>query len=174
MNALYDLERPLWMATIVTYLATIVAWCFWKYRCHRNLPALGAVNLQFTPRTAVGFYFLPLLNLFRPYQAMREIRWASNPKAANAIDCRFHHVSMSLLLLAWWISLILAGLANQATNAIVRQASKSDDISIHVAVCYGSIASSIAFLVATLIAACLVLNIARRQERRAARLIAGA
>ena len=158
-----------WVAwgEIGAYIATVVAWCFWKHRCHRNLPALGAIHLQFTPRSAVGFYFLPIFNLFRPYQAMREIRGASNPKAAEAIDCRPHKVSGGMLVVVWWLTYLAACMVTRIANSAGRGADESEDLSVHNAFAIGSIVAGAVFLIATLVAAWLVLDIVGRQERRA-------
>ena len=40
--------------------------------------ALGANNLKYTPKWAVGCFFVPFLNLVMPYQVVREIWKASN------------------------------------------------------------------------------------------------
>jgi hypothetical protein len=153
-----------------TYVATIVAWCMWKHRCHRNLPALGAVNLQFTPRSAVGYYFLPIFQLFKPYQAMREIRWASDPQGLQQIDCRFHRVSSSLLLVAWWILYYLACFSDRVAASI--QAKAPSDMPSMLAVCYSWSAAHLVYLVASLAAVMVVVMITRRQARRAERLAA--
>jgi Domain of unknown function (DUF4328) len=154
--------------TILATTSTIAAWCFWKYRCHRNLSALGAVNLQFTSRGAVGSYFMPFLNLFWPYQAMREIRWASSPRGENAIDCRPHHVSSSMILVAWWVSYFLACAVGQASSRLMSSANSSNDAPYLKLACYTSIVAETVFLGASFLAACLVANIVNRQELRAA------
>lgn len=70
---------------------TIVAFCLWVHRVYRNLPALGAVGLKYSPRWAVGGWFVPILNIWRPYQVMREI-WRNTAPAGQGWD----------LLKIWW------------------------------------------------------------------------
>ena len=64
-------------ATALLYMVAlalcVVGFCVWIHRVYRNLPALGAAQLRFSPRWAVGGWFVPVLNLWRPYQVMREI-----------------------------------------------------------------------------------------------------
>lgn len=62
------------------FLLTVVLWCMWKYRAAMNLRALSDHGFEYTPGWAVGWYFVPFLNLFRPAQAMREIMAFSRPK----------------------------------------------------------------------------------------------
>jgi hypothetical protein len=156
-------------AEVGAYLATVVAWCFWKHRCHRNLPALGAINLRFTSLTAVGCYFVPIVQIFCPYLAMREIRWGSNPRAGETIDCHPHWASGGFLVVAWWLTFFLGGTVTQLSNSTASTAASTDDARTHIVASYFLIAANGMFLVATLVAAWLVLDIVVRQERRAAR-----
>ncbi|HVM47993.1 MAG TPA: DUF4328 domain-containing protein [Candidatus Acidoferrum sp.] len=45
----------------------------WIYRANRNLHQLGGVPMAFSPGWSVGWYFVPVANLYKPYQAMKEI-----------------------------------------------------------------------------------------------------
>lgn len=45
----------------------------WIYRVNKNLHAFGVKEMNYTPGWAVGWYFIPLLSLWKPYQAMKEI-----------------------------------------------------------------------------------------------------
>ena len=61
-------------------LATTVLAGIWIYRAAINLRALGAKDMAISPGWAVGWYFIPIANLWKPFQAMKEIWQASlNP-----------------------------------------------------------------------------------------------
>jgi hypothetical protein len=60
----------------VVLLVSIVLVAMWIYRAHANLRAAG-MDVEFTPGWAVGWYFIPIANLFKPFQAMREL-WNSS------------------------------------------------------------------------------------------------
>lgn len=50
------------------------------YQSNQNARYLGAKDMAFTPAWSIGFYFIPIVSLWKPYQAMKEIRQASqNP-----------------------------------------------------------------------------------------------
>jgi hypothetical protein len=169
--ALARLDRLMtWLswATLGAHLGTIVAWCFWKHRAHSNLPALGAVNLQFTPRSAVYFYFLPIFQLFRPYQAMREIRHASAPRAGPVVDCRPQCVGVDPLVIVWWLTYLVACFARRAADSFGSKIAGSEDVSFFVMYAWGDVASIGLLLAATLFAAVVVASVDRRQDRRAA------
>lgn len=60
-------------------VGTIIAFLAWFHRSHKNLPSLGNFGLKYSPGWAVGGFFVPFLNLFRPFQVMREIWHGSDP-----------------------------------------------------------------------------------------------
>ena len=57
----------------LVWLGTATAVLMWVHRAYRNLPALGARDMAYSPGWAVGWWFIPFLNLVRPYQVVREI-----------------------------------------------------------------------------------------------------
>jgi hypothetical protein len=68
----------------------------WIHRANYNSHRLGAENMEFTSGWSIGYYFIPILTLFKPYQAMKEIWQTShNPK-------EWSQVKVSNLLPAWW------------------------------------------------------------------------
>jgi len=64
---------------VFVYVATALAFLRWFHRVHGNLPGLGGRDLKYTPGWAAGGFFVPVLNLFRPLQVMREVWHASDP-----------------------------------------------------------------------------------------------
>lgn len=97
---------------ILFYLITIIFFAVWINRSCKNawlfqsadrqgmpsLRALGSNSMTITPGWAVGYYFIPIVNLWRPYTAMREIRDASGPGKLTAV------------LPFWWTLWIAANL----------------------------------------------------------------
>jgi hypothetical protein len=94
---------------LLIILSTAVAFLTWFYRAHKNLPRLGARNLEYSPGWAVGGFFVPFLNLVRPYQVMREVWHCSNPSAleSNATPEGQPPQPPNLALLRWWWGLFL-------------------------------------------------------------------
>lgn len=70
---------PAFFGSLASFLVAIVAVCLWTYRACANAHALVGdwVAPSVSPAFAVGSYFIPFVNLVRPYQAMREIDSAS-------------------------------------------------------------------------------------------------
>jgi hypothetical protein len=73
----------------------------WFYRAHRNLHSFGVEGLRYSPVWAVGGFFVPILNLVRPYQVMKEVWWGSDPGPDAGIR------RGAPLLVWWWASYLL-------------------------------------------------------------------
>ena len=69
------------MAGLALLLAigSAISWCMWQHRAHRNLRPLARSGLEYTPAWAVGWWFIPVASLWKPYGAVRELWKASDP-----------------------------------------------------------------------------------------------
>jgi uncharacterized protein DUF4328 len=68
---------------LVVLLFTAIAFLLWLHRCYVNLRELGTRNLRFTPGWAVGYWFIPIMNLFRPKQILDELWRATSPTGTD-------------------------------------------------------------------------------------------
>lgn len=89
-------QTVLGIAAFIVIIGTIVMFGMWIHRMDSNIHALGARDLRFTPGWAVGWYFVPIANLWKPYQAMSEIWRASRNPAGWQAE------SGGGLLRWWW------------------------------------------------------------------------
>jgi hypothetical protein len=80
--------------------ATAIAFMTWLYRCRANLRAFGTRHLRFPRNWAVFGFLIPVVNLVRPYQVVREVWQASDPSTTHPLD--WMTVKTPLLLRAWW------------------------------------------------------------------------
>lgn len=88
----------------------------------RSQPGFSPPFLGNTPGWAVGWYFIPIANLWKPYGAMKEIVLASSVRDALSAS----------LLPTWWTLWIVSNIADR----VVRAFEKSEAISnaMHVAI----------------------------------------
>jgi hypothetical protein len=107
----HNVLRLVWLPW---YVITGIAFLMWKHRAHRNLPALGATDLEFSPRGAVGWYFCPFLNLFKPYQAMREICNASNPSYLSIDGSAWRSRNAPAVVRIWWAFFLIMNFVTRA------------------------------------------------------------
>lgn len=61
------------LTNLLFYLGSAVAVGFWIHRAHANLFTAGLDGLEFTPGWSIGWFFVPIMSLFKPFQAMREL-----------------------------------------------------------------------------------------------------
>lgn len=92
---------------VLTYLACIVLWGMWQVRAARNARALEPLaTFGFGPGWGFGYFFVPFLNLVRPYQAMKEIWTHSAPRPEGG-----GHGIISLWWLVWIASNVVANVS---------------------------------------------------------------
>jgi hypothetical protein len=63
---------------LFVFVITMIFFCSWVFRSNVNIRALGAQGFKVSPSWAVGFFFIPIFNLWKPYEAMNEVWWASH------------------------------------------------------------------------------------------------
>jgi hypothetical protein len=51
---------------LIAYIATAILFLRWTYLTKKNTTALGASGLAFSPGWSVGYYFVPVLTLWKP------------------------------------------------------------------------------------------------------------
>lgn len=81
---------------LVTFCLTGIVFCCWIYVVAKNVRALGARRLRYSPGAAVGYNFVPIVCLWVPYQAMKEI-WK-----ASVDPTHWRSVHTSSVVRWWW------------------------------------------------------------------------
>jgi len=147
------------------FVLCVVMFCQWVYRMARNASALRGSRpvLSFAPGWAVGWFFIPLMNLWRPYTVMAEIWDASRP---DNHDDPYAPPSHGLLL-TWW----LLWLAWNFVSGLLLRAGEPTDVESLVAQLYFGLASLFIEAVVIAFAMAVVWKLTRRQEDRAAALL---
>ena len=79
LNANDSRQQLIGLIQVLITVGTAVAFLMWFHHVHRNLSSLGGREFKFTPRWAVGGFFVPLINLVRPFEVMREVWHGSDP-----------------------------------------------------------------------------------------------
>ncbi len=141
-------------------LLTAILFLVWVHRAHKNARALGAQGMQFTPGWCVGWFFVPIMNLFKPYQAIREIYQASAPELGPTDWKRTGSAGVVGL---WWGLWLIGNFLGQIE---FRLALRDDDVQASAAL--GAI-TSVLGVILCLVAMQLVRSLHRRQETKAGR-----
>ena len=88
-DALLAIAAFLWL------IGTFIVVGMWIYRASANAHAISS-EMTISPGWAVGWYFVPVMNLVRPFQAMKET-WLASHYRGN-----WHGEPTPALLVAWW------------------------------------------------------------------------
>ena len=83
-----------------------IAFLRWIHLASKNLAPLGAGGQRFSPGWAVGWWFIPIMWLFRPYQVMAEIWRGSYPETGPDA---WQDLPVSPLMGFWWATWLVSG-----------------------------------------------------------------
>ncbi|WP_197994953.1 DUF4328 domain-containing protein [Gimesia panareensis] len=94
-----------------------VVFLVWVYRMSRNAHSIENAKLQYSPGWAVGWYFIPIVNLWKPYQAMREI-----------YEVFINRPNDGKILPLWWFAWILASIMARISTRVVTKSDTLDQL----------------------------------------------
>lgn len=100
-SAMIESARQPIVAQWKFYLFTtcVILFSRWTYFLSQNAHIVNGHSMRFTPTWAVSWYFVPLANLWKPYQAMKEIARAFD--SDDPQDLR--QLRRPVVLPIWWI-----------------------------------------------------------------------
>lgn len=81
---------------VVTLIGSGLSFVAWQSRTVDNIPALGLGTPVQTPRWSIGWWFVPIANLFKPYESVLDL---ARRMAPTGVDRRG-------LVLSWWLLFI--------------------------------------------------------------------
>jgi hypothetical protein len=91
----------------------------WIYRANVNVRELGATGMEFSPGWSVGWYFVPIANLWKPFQALKEI-WQASARPRD-----WQNAEAPGLLAGWWTLWLVSSVAGRAS---FRMSLRADEI----------------------------------------------
>jgi len=135
------------------YLITVIIFGMWIYRAAANIVSAGTDGFSYSPGWAVGWYFIPFANFFKPFQAMRQI-WNASHGATVHLD------DNAPTLTIWWTAWLIATISGNISLRLTLKAVDADQMMLATQI--GAI-SSIASFVLYPVAIRLVRDITRAQ-----------
>ena len=109
----------------ITYLALAVAFLKWIYRATKNLAVIHPAEQLVSPGWAVGWWFIPIANLWKPYQVMTAIWKGSDPNSSPA----------PRIILIWWGVWLLSDLMALISDISIN----FDDLAIEELIRFGQL-----------------------------------
>jgi hypothetical protein len=116
----------------------------WIYRAHANLKFTRAEEPMTAPSWAVGWYFIPIANLVKPFRAMRQLWTRSGTPAITG--------QQASVLNIWWGAWILGSILSNP-SALRSNAADTVQISLWLAMISDGLMMVAAWLLAKIIAA---------------------
>lgn len=144
-------------------IATIVLFLVWLYRAHKNLLSLKPTHLDFSPGWAVGWWFIPFLNLVKPYQVVREVWWESDPEIPDGPGFLSASLHYAPTYMGFWWGFWIA--SNILSNVASRVFDPENTESLPFSGAWFFI-SSLVTAIAAVLAIVVVRDISRRQAER--------
>jgi hypothetical protein len=145
-------------ATVVFYffvlLLTAIVFGTWINRAHHNVRGFGAEAMTITPGWAVGYFFVPILNLFRPYKAMSEL-WRASQSPENWVS------NSTGLVPLWWTLWILNFILSRISQQVGKAATTVDGL---IVATWWSIAVAVFAIPVAIVAMRMVMAIQKMQE----------
>ena len=135
----------------------------WIHQASKNLVALGVHYQRFSPGWAVGWWFVPVMSLFRPYQVMKEIWRGSYPDIGIGDQAAWRNVPVSSLLGWWWAALLLHG---WVLNVGIKLFIRGETVSQVITADWIFVVGDVIEIMASILVFALVWQITSNQEKR--------
>jgi hypothetical protein len=107
---------------LAIYLVSGIWILRWIYLANRNVRELGARGMEFSPGWSVGWFFVPIMNLWKPYQAMREI-WQASERPHDWQTGPAHG-----LLVGWWTLWLISSAVGRASFRMSLRAEEIEEL----------------------------------------------
>lgn len=104
-------------------IVSIVFFIMWFRRAYANLERTGRVNLKYAEGWSAGAWFVPFLNLVRPYEIMKEI-WHKTQEATTGL---MQYIPGALVGW-WWAIWIITNIISNLSFRFAVRASTIDQL----------------------------------------------
>ena len=98
---------------LLLFVSLVALFVAWTYRMNANLHRHAIQGLRFKPGWAAWWYFIPVANLWKPYQVVSEVWRASK----DPLNWRQHRADQ--LVLWWWIAWVVTCLIDICRSILV-------------------------------------------------------
>ena len=107
---------------IALFIITGISFLKFIYFSNSNSRSFGAKGMQFTPGWSIGYYFIPYLNLYKPYRAMKEI-WKTSKDPKN-----WEILKTPSLFPQWWTLWIISALLGNMSFRLSMKAEELNEL----------------------------------------------
>src|SRR5229473_1576720 len=112
-------DRAILLLKLVAFTGAGIAWLLWLHRTYGNLALVGSKRSRFTRAWAVGYWFIPLVNLVRAYQVMKDLWLRSD--SLNDRDA-YDSLPAPAFFSGWWGTFLTWGVLEWMVTFMERDA----------------------------------------------------
>lgn len=106
-NILFDTIFSLIVVVgVIILITTAIIFARWQYRALANLISAGLKGIEIKPGWSIGFYFIPILNLFIPRRSMKEIWFGYRDFKNGLINVKTY--TAPTLINTWWVMWVIS------------------------------------------------------------------
>ncbi|MGI8542434.1 MAG: DUF4328 domain-containing protein, partial [Aridibacter sp.] len=131
------------------------------HRAFRNLLSLRSQHSEFSPGWAVGWWFVPLANLVKPFQVVRELWNESDPEFDEELGFLAGDLGSPAIIGFWWATFLISGFLFRISSNLIDNAGNIDTY-FPIVLLLGAIINAVAAVSAIII----VKKITEKQEQR--------
>jgi hypothetical protein len=114
------------LAYLAIFILAIVFFIMWFRRAYYNLHTLPWHNARYTEGWAAGSWFIPVINLWWPYQIMMDIWWGIQ----NALRDRLGEPQSASIVGWWWALHLITRFSSNIAGVATTNASDVDSLLI--------------------------------------------
>jgi hypothetical protein len=105
-DVLYEIDSVVGsISSIIEFIVIIIA-LYWFYKANKNIHSFGAKEIS-SPIMTVIWWFVPILQLWKPYKIAQQIWKGSNPETCLSTGTEWKNLPSSNIIKSWWILGIL-------------------------------------------------------------------
>jgi hypothetical protein len=149
-------EEIISICIFAIFIVTGIVFAKWTHQAVVNSRGFGSKSMKYTPGWAAAYYFIPIINIYKPYKVMMEV-WKVSMNPNN-----WQNQGGTLLISFWWYSWIIVGYVGIAVS---KQFFKSETLEAYIQAYQLYIAHDVANFIVALLAILVVNTIYNNQKR---------
>ncbi len=136
---------------ITAFISSIIAYSRFQYRAMKNLHIIDAAGVTTSPGWSVGYFFVPIVNLWKPFGAVCQIwRGTFDPENGDA--------PVPKIIGWWWVVWLISNFIDNASNRLSIKAGAFGDELTDIDLFMGTLMLDVVVIIFSAASALLVIN----------------
>lgn len=111
----------------IVSIPIFIIFLVWFYRATKNINSFGAKYVN-SPGMAVVWWFIPIMNLWKPHEVAQQIWRASSPEIKLTEGTEWRKVPSSNIITIWWVLGLVSILAAIVVSVVIRPEQAEDPV----------------------------------------------